>query len=60
MFRYVSRMTKGNNSVLPYGVLLEAIIESASVTWVGLLFYEITATAPTHGRITVSEDKFRF
>ncbi|KAI0791545.1 hypothetical protein BC629DRAFT_1439877 [Irpex lacteus] len=30
---YVSRMTKGNNSVLPYGVLLEAIIESASVTW---------------------------
>ncbi|KAI0346490.1 hypothetical protein BDW22DRAFT_764788 [Trametopsis cervina] len=38
----------------PYNLLMEAIIESALVTWVGLLLYEISSTAPTHGRITVS------
>ncbi|KAI0342523.1 hypothetical protein BDW22DRAFT_207940 [Trametopsis cervina] len=39
-------------SSFPYNLLMEAIIESALVTWVGLLLYEISSTAPTHGRIT--------
>lgn len=30
-----------------YRVALEAIIESALVTWFGLLFYVISASAPT-------------
>ncbi|KAI0693737.1 hypothetical protein BC835DRAFT_1060203 [Cytidiella melzeri] len=48
---YVSRMSR-SPSVTQYGVLLEAITESAAVTWVGLLFYEIASTAPTHGITT--------
>ncbi len=52
--RYVSR-SSSNGALMPhYGVLIEAITESAAVTWVGLLFYEIATTAPTHGKITVS------
>ncbi|KAI0791544.1 hypothetical protein BC629DRAFT_369049 [Irpex lacteus] len=46
---YVSRSSR---NVKHYRVVLEAIVESAAVTWVGLLFYEIAATAPTHGHIT--------
>ncbi|KAI0791543.1 hypothetical protein BC629DRAFT_1593144 [Irpex lacteus] len=49
---YVSR-SSSNGALMPhYGVLIEAITESAAVTWVGLLFYEIATTAPTHGKIT--------
>ncbi|KAF7796699.1 hypothetical protein EIP86_007882 [Pleurotus ostreatoroseus] len=31
---------------MPYASALEAIVESALVTWIGLLFYEVTALAP--------------
>ncbi len=34
------------------GIVLEAIVESALVTWIGLLLYEITTFAPT-GHISV-------
>ena len=35
-----------------YGTVTEAIIESALVTWFGILLYEIATFAP-HGRVTV-------
>lgn len=35
-----------------YGVAVEAIVESALVTWVGILLYEISSFAPT-GNVTV-------
>jgi hypothetical protein len=38
-----------------YGTATEAIIESALVTWFGILLYEITTFAP-HGRVTSNLD----
>lgn len=38
---------------MPYASAVEAIIESALVTWIGLLFYEVTALAP-EGHYTVN------
>lgn len=39
----------------PHSVLLEAIVESALVSWVGLLLYGITAVAP-EGHITTDKN----
>ena len=36
----------------PYGVVLEATIESALITWLGLVLFGITCLAP-QGKITV-------
>lgn len=56
-FRYVTRCAGQYNAVKshnkPYAVLLEAIIESALVTWISLLLYGISCLAP-QGHITVS------
>lgn len=52
MRRQVTRATKAVSYVsgqTPYGVVVEAIIESALVTWVGLLFYEVASLAPEGG-----------
>ncbi|OBZ79568.1 hypothetical protein A0H81_00264 [Grifola frondosa] len=38
-----------------YGMVLHAVIESAMVTWIGLLVYEISSLAPT-GHITTELD----
>ncbi|KAI0089400.1 hypothetical protein BDY19DRAFT_942208 [Irpex rosettiformis] len=35
-----------------YGIILEAISESALVTWVGLILLEIASLAPTKGHVT--------
>ena len=40
-----------------YSRALEAVVESALVTWVGLLLYEIETFAPTGG-ITVSLSQY--
>ena len=37
----------------PYNVAVEAIAESALVTWIGLIIYGISSLAP-EGRFTVS------
>ncbi|KAF7796697.1 hypothetical protein EIP86_007880 [Pleurotus ostreatoroseus] len=48
----VSRVARSSKAMsyshkkMPYASALEAIVESALVTWVGLLFYEVTALAP--------------
>ena len=36
----------------PHGVVLEAIVESAAITWIGLFLFGVTSLAP-QGRITV-------
>ncbi|KIP09943.1 hypothetical protein PHLGIDRAFT_115926 [Phlebiopsis gigantea 11061_1 CR5-6] len=55
----ISRTARSNkaqgSSPYPYGVVLEAIAESALITWIGLLLYGITSLAP-HGRITTHMD----
>jgi hypothetical protein len=40
-----------------YGNALRAVIESALVTWIGILIYEITSLAPK-GHITVCTMRF--
>ena len=56
-YRYVSRKARISGVITPYGTryttVLVAIAESALVTWVALLVYEIASLAPT-GHITVS------
>lgn len=41
------------SGLLPYGLIVEAVIESAMSTWFGLLLYEIASLAP-EGHYTVS------
>lgn len=59
--RSIARTAKSNkaqnSSPYPYGVVLEAIAESALVTWVGLVLYGIASLAP-HGHITVSGSRY--
>ena len=54
--RYVTRKAKRENAVrtrtTQYSTLMEAVIESALVTWIGLLLYGIATVAP-EGHITV-------
>ena len=57
MHRYLARDANAHHATSSfhqkYGtVVMEAIVESAFVTWVGLLLYEISTLAPT-GHITV-------
>ena len=33
-------------SGIPYSLIIEAVVESALVTWFGVLFYEVTSIAP--------------
>lgn len=41
-----------NTGQYPYSVVLEAILESSLITWIGLLLFGICSLAP-QGRITV-------
>lgn len=54
--RYVSRKVNCENVIkpraTPYSALMEAVIESALVTWIGLLLYGVATVAPK-GHITV-------
>lgn len=54
--RYVARKANCENAInpgtTPYSTLMEAVIESALVTWIGLLLYGIATVAP-EGHITV-------
>ncbi|KAI0690053.1 hypothetical protein BC835DRAFT_1418064 [Cytidiella melzeri] len=55
---HVSRKANRNNAAAPYGesrynTVLVAITESALVTWIGLLLYEVASLAPT-GHITTA------
>ncbi|GJE86381.1 hypothetical protein PsYK624_024610 [Phanerochaete sordida] len=56
---YVTRKAKSTDGAhsrtAPYAKLLEAIIESALVTWFGLVFYGIATVAP-QGHITTNMD----
>ena len=47
-----SRAMSYSHKKMPYASAIEAIVESALVTWIGLLFYEVTALAP-EGHYTV-------
>lgn len=59
MLRYVTRKVRkhklGKLANSPSAVLLRAVIESALVSWVGLLLDEVTSLAP-QGRITVGSE----
>jgi hypothetical protein len=47
---------RGPNMVAPpsrYATALRAIIESAFVTWIGIVLCEIGLLGPSHGRVTV-------
>ena len=54
----VSRVARSSKAMsythkkMPYASAVEAVVESALVTWIGLLFYEVTALAP-EGHYTV-------
>ena len=55
--RYLARAANAHHATAStrhrqYGTVVEAIVESAFVTWIGLLLYEICLFAPT-GHITV-------
>ncbi|KZV93245.1 hypothetical protein EXIGLDRAFT_768255 [Exidia glandulosa HHB12029] len=51
----VSRGVENTKSRLQTAVVVRALIESATVTWIGLLIYEIASLAPTGG-ITTNYD----
>ncbi len=52
-FSHISRSTNKQTALKrPYTVAIEAVVESALVTWVGLLLFEIASFAP-NGHITV-------
>jgi hypothetical protein len=47
---------RGQNMAAPhsrYATALRAIIESAFVTWIGIVLCEIGLLVPSHGKITV-------
>ena len=47
---------RGPNMVAPhsrYATALRAIIESAFVTWIGIVLCEIGLLGPSHGHVTV-------
>ncbi|THH30145.1 hypothetical protein EUX98_g4038 [Antrodiella citrinella] len=53
--RYGSSHGRTPSSSLSYSTVLRAIIESASVTWIGLLIYEIASLVP-EGHVTTNLD----
>ncbi|KAI0342527.1 hypothetical protein BDW22DRAFT_1429353 [Trametopsis cervina] len=55
----VSRHSTGTSStqhIVQYSVVIEALSESAFVTWFGLLLFEIASLAPTKGHITSAQN----
>ncbi|TCD61476.1 hypothetical protein EIP91_008393 [Steccherinum ochraceum] len=53
--RYGHVQGKATSGSLSYATVLRAIIESATVTWIGLLIYEIASLAP-EGHVTTNLD----
>lgn len=57
--RSVSRGVENKKSRLQTAVVVRALIESAAVTWIGLLIYEIASLAPTGGITVCKKSRFR-